>query len=656
MAMSSAPSKRRADIEGLRAVAVALVVLYHAGAKFVSGGFVGVDVFFVISGFLITNLLVEEADRFDQVSLRNFWARRMRRLLPMSLLVTVVTVAAGVFMLEPGRVRELTTVALGAIGFSTNFVLYFTSSEYLLGVTPPSPLQHYWSLAVEEQFYLVWPLVIFAVIHLSRKQWRAWLGRIVVLALLASLITGIVLPPGNPGGAYYLPQARVWEILVGTALALYGSRIREIPENMRAGAGWVGIAAIVGSAVGFSSATPFPGFAALLPVCGALLVLVAGGSHYGPELVLKVQPLQSVGAWSYSLYLWHWPIFVLVEAKFGTPNFLGWVLLISFATALSGLTYTAIEHPVRVNGWLSLRSMRSVAVGLASVLAVFAATAVLFGVAPSIDARAQRFAVPEELAQLDDNGDSAASLPAPEPKEVNVLLLGDSTMASLRWFEDGQRSLKGFDYTLDVESCRKIALQSCEGREKRVPDNAVTVLENYNKPVDVVVVMAGYHSWTTDFGGEVRELANMARYRGARLVMLSLKESLKFPAPGSRGERSVYSDFNKQLREIVESGDFPQFTIANWNLFSYSSPDWFERDGIHLNLEGTLALGWYVSRVVANVVGNPCPEDGSYPCSIPAIADSGINWMEKYGVRDTNRHCYEDGKDRTLTCTTNRRI
>ena len=118
----------------------------------------------------------------------------------------------------------------------------------------------------------------------------------------------------------------------------------------------------------------------------------------------------------------------------------------------------------------------------------------------------------------------------------------------------------------------------------------------------------------------------------------------------------MYSDFNKQLREIAESGEYPQLTIANWNLFSYSSPDWFENDGIHLKLEGTLALGWYLSRVVANVVDNPCPDDGAYPCSIPAIADSEINWMEKYDVRDTNRHCYEDGRSRTLTCTTNRRI
>jgi len=654
--MSLTTTSRRADIEGLRAIAVLLVVLYHAGAKLVPGGFVGVDVFFVISGFLITKLLVEEAERFEQVNLRNFWARRMRRLLPMSLLVTVVTVVAGVFMLEPGRVRELTTVALGAIGFSTNFVLYFTNSEYLLGVTPPSPLQHYWSLAVEEQFYLVWPLVIFAIVHFAKKDWRLWLGRIVGVSLVASLITGIVLTSTNPGGGYYLPQARVWEILVGAALALYGSRITEIPGHVRAGMGWVGMAAIVGSAMFFSSSTQFPGYVALLPVSGALLVLVAGGTQHGPERLLGRRPLQHLGAWSYSLYLWHWPIFVLVEAKLGTPSFFGWVLLIALAVSLSGLTYNAIEHPIRMNMWLSLRSMRSVGVGLASVFAVFAATTVLFGVAPRIDARAQRFVVPVELTDLEEGNGVLAELPPPELQKVNVLLLGDSTMASLRWFEDGQRSLGGFTYKLDVEACRRIALRSCEGRESRVPESAVTTFENYDRPVDVVVLMAGYHSLTKEFEGEVRELATKARDRGTKLVILTLKESLKFPAPGSRGERSVYTDFNRLLRNVETSGDFPQMMIANWNLFSYSSPRWFERDGIHLKLEGTLALGWYISRVVASVVDNPCPDDGSYPCVVPAIADSGIDWLEQYKVRDTNRHCYEDGRDRVLSCTVNRRV
>ncbi|MFA5774330.1 MAG: acyltransferase, partial [Ilumatobacteraceae bacterium] len=179
--MSITHSERRSDIEGLRALAVLLVVAYHYGVTQFSGGFVGVDVFFVISGFLITKLLIDEGARDGGIKLSNFWARRIRRIIPMALLVVAVTVIAGLYMLEPGRARELSTVALGAVGFCANFVLYYTTGSYLSGVTPPSPLQHYWSLAIEEQFYLVWPLILFVVVKFGRQYWRRWLAAAVVV-------------------------------------------------------------------------------------------------------------------------------------------------------------------------------------------------------------------------------------------------------------------------------------------------------------------------------------------------------------------------------------------------------------------------------------------------------------------------------------------
>jgi hypothetical protein len=348
---------------------------------------------------------------------------------------------------------------------------------------------------------------------------------------------------------------------------------------------------------------------------------------------------------------------VLVEAQFGTPTFVGWVALVGLSVALSALTYSWIENPIRVNGWLVLRSSRSIFVGMTSVLALFAATTVLFAYAPTIDAKAQRFVVPADLeGVVDETMDGVSAAPAPEPKDVDVLLLGDSTMAALRWFEDGRKSLAGFDWTLDVESCRKISLRSCEGREERVPPSAVEALRAYAQPVDVVVLMAGYHSSTAQFADEVRDIAAAAKYRGAQLVVLNLKESLKFPAPGSRGARSVYTDFNEELKDVLKVEPQADVKLANWNLFSFTSPDWFERDGIHLTLEGTIALGWYLSRVIAETVDNPCPDDGSYPCVTPKIADNTIDWLDRYGVEDTNIHCYEDGAKRTRTCTKNRRI
>jgi peptidoglycan/LPS O-acetylase OafA/YrhL len=159
----------------MRALAVGLVVLNHAGVPWLSGGYIGVDVFFVISGFLITQLLIDEAGEHSSIDLRNFWARRARRILPMSILVTLVTVIAGLFMLEPGKVRDLSAVGLGALGFCTNIVLFFRTSDYLSGVTAPSSLRHFWSLAVEEQFYLLWPLVVFAALKYGKVNWKKWL-------------------------------------------------------------------------------------------------------------------------------------------------------------------------------------------------------------------------------------------------------------------------------------------------------------------------------------------------------------------------------------------------------------------------------------------------------------------------------------------------
>jgi hypothetical protein len=288
---------------------------------------------------------------------------------------------------------------------------------------------------------------------------------------------------------------------------------------------------------------------------------------------------------------------------------------------------------------------------------VFAVTSALFVYAPTIDAKAQRFVVPEGFEEpAEELVDESLAVVVPEPKDVDVLLLGDSTMAALRWFEEGRKSLAGFDYTLDVESCRKISLKSCEGREDRVPLSATESLRAYAQPVDIVVLMAGYHSYTAQFDDEIRDLADAAKYRGAKLVVLTLKESLKFPAPGSRGARSVYTDFNKILNDVIREDGYTTVTLANWNLFSFTSPDWFERDGIHLTVEGTIALGWYLSRVVAEAVDNPCPDDGSYPCVTPKIADNKFDWLGRYDVEDTNIHCYEDGTRRTRTCTKNRRI
>ena len=640
----------------MRALAVGLVVLNHAGVPWLSGGYIGVDVFFVISGFLITQLLIDEAGERNSIDLRNFWARRARRILPMSILVTLATVVAGLFMLEPGKVRDLSAVGLGALGFCTNIVLFFRTSDYLSGVTAPSSLRHFWSLAVEEQFYLLWPLVVFAAVKFGKAHWRKWLLGVGVVGGLASLITSVVITKGHPGAGYYLPYSRFWEISAGALLALAGSRFDKIPNMVRAVGGWIGLVAVIASAVMFSESTIFPGYAALLPVAGTVFMLIAGNAKFGPVSLLSLEPLQSLGARSYSLYLWHWPLLVLAEARFGTPSAWGKAWLVVAALVLSAISYRAIEQPVRHNTWLSAVSIRSLSAAGVAVALSLSAVVVLFAVAPKIDAGAMQMAEMEaarEAAISGDSGSGQSVLPAVKP--VNVLLLGDSTMAGLRWFEDGTKSLQGFTYTLDAESCRRISEWSCYGREKRTPKNVVSVLKNTTETFDAVVLMAGYDSSAKRIGDEYKELIAVVRAKNLKMIILTYKESLYFPVSGSRGKRSVYAEFNAVVRDVV-ARDPQHFALADWNAYSTGQKSWFRPDGIHLNIDGTLALGAFISTAVAENSGNPCPFASVYPCSYANNLPQATDFLTEFNVADTEMHCYEDGDSRKKVCTTDRRI
>jgi len=643
----------------MRALAVGLVVLNHAGVPWLSGGYIGVDVFFVISGFLITQLLIDEAGECSSIDLRNFWARRARRILPMSILVTLATVVAGLFMLEPGKVRDLSAVGLGAIGFCTNIVLFFRTSDYLSGVTAPSSLRHFWSLAVEEQFYLLWPLVVFAALEYGKANWKNWLLGVGVVGGVASLVTSILITKGHPGAGYYLPYSRFWEISAGALLALAGSRFDKIPSIARAVGGWIGLVAIITSAVIFSESTVFPGYAALLPVVATVFVLVAGSAKYGPVSLLSLEPMQSLGARSYSLYLWHWPLLVLIEARFGTPSAWGKAWIVVAALVLSAISYRAIEQPVRHNTWLSADSARSLAAaGLALSLSL-SAVVVLFAVAPKIDTGSLALAEAELASDAGDTGGSGASSNGlavlPSVKPVNVLLLGDSTMSALRWYEEGSKSLTGFSYTLDAESCRRISEWSCYGREYRTPPNVVTTLKNFTKPVDLIVLMAGYDSSVNKIADEYQKLFDVIRVKNTPVVFLTFKESLRFPAAGSRGKRSVYAEFNTALRDAVAGDRSGLVAIAEWNAYSAGQSSWFKSDGIHLTVKGALALGAFISTSVATATDNPCPYANAYPCEPMNNLKQSTDFITRFNAKDTKIQCYEDGESRKRTCTTDRR-
>ncbi|MEQ1874505.1 MAG: acyltransferase family protein [Ilumatobacteraceae bacterium] len=666
---------KRTDIEGLRAVAVALVVLYHLKISMFSGGYVGVDVFFVVSGFLITQILIDEIDTSGKIHLRDFWARRLRRIMPMASLVVVLTVIASYLWLEKGRGNGLIPVALGSLGFCANIVLWATTGDYLSGVALPSPLRHYWSLGVEEQFYLVWPILLVVIARLARTRWRFWTVLTCAALFVWSLSESIRITPGDAGAGYYLPQARAWEILGGALLAILATRVQRLPKRLSAIVGWAGLGTLLYAAITFDDQTIFPGSMALVPVLGTVGVLVAAEVEGGPVRILKLAPLQKIGLWSFSLYLWHWPVLVIAEAQYGELSNSGKLFAVAICLLLAAASHVVIEHPIQWNKFLTERPQRTFVAGFSVLALLLGVGTLMMALRPPVD-NTPAFAEPAGSGDVQDSvaaADGTKALPSdvgtgagsttvvpvatpPPLTPVNAFLVGDSVLAPLRWFEQGALSLQGFTYTLDAESCRRLARQSCEGREDRIPESATAVLQNFVAPVDVIVLVGGYHASVDSIRDELQQFVEVAKTKQAKLVIFTFMESLAFPAPGSDGTRSVYSDFNEILRTMAAEGALGDATIADWNLFASGQPAWFRSDGMHTNITGTLAFGWFISATLAALFNNPCPVDGVYPCVVPDVADPAVDWLTMYNVAYTDTHCYEDGPNRERVCTGDRQM
>ncbi|QTE28924.1 acyltransferase family protein [Pengzhenrongella sicca] len=361
----------RPDIEGLRAVAVALVVLYHARLPGLTGGYVGVDVFFVISGFLITSHLSAELTRTGRVAFGRFYARRMRRILPASFVVLAATVVAAVVVMPPLRVPSMVKDAIATALYFPNVRFARQGTDYLAGDTP-SPLQHYWSLGVEEQFYLLWPLLLVIVTLLVRRSQRrlvAALGLIVA----GSFALNLVVMQFSTVWAFFLLPTRAWELGVGGLVALAIPWLRRRRVSRAPILGVVGLALVIGSAIAFDDTTTFPGFAAAVPVIGCALALAGGTQNDGiAGRMLRTAPFQSLGRLSYSVYLWHWPLLILVESRLAGPLPLaGSLALAVLALPLAALTYRYVEDPVRHLPLLTAApAARTLLAGLAGSLVI----------------------------------------------------------------------------------------------------------------------------------------------------------------------------------------------------------------------------------------------------------------------------------------------
>jgi peptidoglycan/LPS O-acetylase OafA/YrhL len=383
---SSPQAGFRPDIEGLRAVAVLAVVLFHAEMPGVGGGFVGVDVFFVISGFLITGLLWREANATGTVGLRRFYGARARRLLPASAAVGVITMIGTALLLPPLQVRTAIGDGIASALYVGNYRFVLRGVDYFANHVPESPFQHYWSLGVEEQFYLVWPALIIGTAWLIRRVRRRTRAEatasqrpyLVVLALVgaASFVLSFGASYVAPAAAFFSLPTRAWQLAVGGLVALTVLQWRRLSPLPAAIIGWAGLGLIVLACTRFSTATLYPGIAALLPTVGAALVIGAGCAvpSQGCGRVLGLSPMRAIGRISYSWYLWHWPVLVLAPALLGHP--LGLAARLA-AALLSGvlavLTLRFIENPLRFAAVLRRSALGSLVMG-------GAATAVAVGV------------------------------------------------------------------------------------------------------------------------------------------------------------------------------------------------------------------------------------------------------------------------------------
>jgi len=437
---TNSTSAYRGDIDGLRACAILTVLIFHAFPARMSGGFVGVDVFFVISGYLITTIILRGLDA-DAFSFTQFYANRLKRIFPALLVVLACALVAGYYLLLVSEFSQLGKHVAAGIGFTQNLVLW-SEAGYFDAASESKPLLHLWSLGVEEQFYLLFPLLLWLVMRGRQRRARAAL----FLGLTAAGFTlNVAHVHSDPTAAYFLPQYRFWELTAGALVATVGTTTAARPVRELAAA--VAVAMILGAAFVFDSTTLFPGWAAALPVGGAVLSILAGPDTWTNRRLLAHPWAIAVGLISYPLYLWHWPMLTflrLIEADEPSRGARAAAVVASFV--LAWLTYTLIERPIR-NGQRSAFKVASLAVTGVLVacagLAMFRSNGVpgrfpadvqqlaTYHFDPAASYRAGTCYLTSQPGRTMSGSDFAEACARPEPGKSSLLLWGDSFSASI---------------------------------------------------------------------------------------------------------------------------------------------------------------------------------------------------------------------------------
>ncbi len=493
----SPPAGYRADIDGLRAVAVLAVVLFHAGFAGFTGGFVGVDVFFVISGFLITKLVIED----QRFSLLEFYQRRARRILPaLAVVVLASSIAAYIFFL-PEEFLAFSKSVVATTLFSSNILFWREAGGYFDAPPDLKPLLHTWSLAVEEQFYLVYPLLLIFCRRALRSRWIVLLLPLCLISLWAS---EHAVSSRNQDAAFYLAPFRAWEFLLGTLLAVgavprLGHRlVREVLTAL-------GLGLIVWSVVTYTEALPFPGLNALAPCIGAALLIWLGGEQDTiVSRVLSSRPLVFIGLLSYSIYLWHWPLFVfgsyILMQDFTWP---AKVALVLATFPISYLSWRYVELPVRRGSyWKGWRIVAAGAAATAASLALGYAAIATNGLPGRIAPEILALNLPHKRDRGDCHNATVERVNAGDlcirgatGKAPSFVLVGDSHAFAVSGgvFAAATRAeLSGYQFTAD--SFRP--LPGVKMEKRRSDDLTVRFIAFLREHPDLrMVVLGGYWAW-----------------------------------------------------------------------------------------------------------------------------------------------------------------
>lgn len=381
---SAAPAryrwKFRPDVEGLRAIAILPVLAFHAGLPLATGGFVGVDIFFVISGFLICGLMAGEIEKSGRLRLARFYARRARRILPSAATVLVVGAIAAWAILPPLDWQNVSRELVPASLYVANWHFISNSTDYLAPTSENSPFLHFWSLAVEEQFYLVWPGLFALVAVLFRRRLpdttsplRA-IKVLMALATIASFAIGVWQTSAGSSAAYMGTVGRAWEFGVGACLVLTLPALMQsrVVRRFSSVIGWPGLIAIGIAVVLFDRSTPFPGTAALLPVLGTAAILLSGAVEPAPRgsvsRLLSRPVFRSIGKLSFAWYLWHWPVLIFGEALLDWDQTWQKAVLVFGSAIPAYLSLRLIENPIRLSSFISKRTSVSLAIGVAATV------------------------------------------------------------------------------------------------------------------------------------------------------------------------------------------------------------------------------------------------------------------------------------------------